>query len=352
MRRDHGGMTHLLDGTPVLDFSASINPLGLPTTVERILLDAIPALVHYPDPGATSLREALARLHHVPAEQVLVGNGSTGLIYLSARALRPRAAVVVHPAFSEYEAALDLVGCRISHFVTVEENHFLPDLDRVNDAVPDAGLVILANPANPTGALLPPVAIDAIAEQCLVRGTALLVDEAFIDLTASASVADRLARFPNLLVLRSLTKFFALPGLRIGYALGSTDLIATCCFWEEPWSVNSMAQAAGLAAIADQEYAERSRRLIPLWREDLAARLAMLGPLKVFRSAGNYLLVKILSPHLTAPMLHARLLESRIAVRDCSSFQGLSDKFVRVAVRNPAENERLLSGLSVALEGA
>jgi threonine-phosphate decarboxylase len=178
---------------------------------------------------------------------------------------------------------------------------------------------------------------------------ALVADEAFIDFVEEASLKTSVDRFPGLLLLRSLTKFFALPGLRIGYGLASPELLVRLRPWQEPWSVNGLAEAAGLAALEDREYQTSSRLLVPRWREALATGFQKFEPVRVFPSAANYLLLKFLEPTLTAPRLRETLLNERIAIRDCSSFPGLGSAYVRLAVRRPEENQTLLRALETLL---
>jgi threonine-phosphate decarboxylase len=334
----------------LLDFSASINPLGLPPGVETAIHGALRRVVHYPDPENRALQSALAGYHGLPHDCVLVGNGSTELIYLLARALSPRRALVLHPAFSEYEAALELVGSRIERVILSEGDGFLLRLSSLGSALGGQELVILANPGNPSGQLIPTGDLLRLAEACETTGGVLVVDEAFIDFVEEASLKRHLERFPRLCLLRSLTKFFALPGLRIGYALGAPGLLGRLRPWQEPWSVNTLAEAAGIAALEDSAYQLSSRLLIPRWREALATGLQKFEPVRVFPSAANYLLLKLLEPTLTAPRLREALLKERIAIRDCSSFLGLGPAHVRLAVRRPEENQTLLHAL-VALLG-
>ena len=351
MRRDHGGNLRALAraaGIPegqLLDFSASINPLGLSPRVEAAIKSAIPRVIHYPDPEAALLQSALASYHGLSSDCVLVGNGSTELIYLLARALAPRRALILHPAFSEYEAALELAGARIERLILAEASNFFPDLSTFGSNLAGHELVVLANPGNPTGSLFPAHDLQNLAAAAQEAGALLVVDEAFIDFAEEASLKRSLGRFPRLLLLRSLTKFFALPGLRIGYGLASPELLGRLRPWKEPWSVNALAGAAGAAALEDRGYQENSRSLIPSWREGLSTGLQKFAALQVFPGAANYLLVKLLDESWTARAFGSALLREGIAIRDCSSFPGLGPQFFRVAVRRPEENRILLGAL-------
>jgi len=351
MKSDHGGNLRALaeasgfSPESILDFSANINPLGLSPRVAQAIRDAISSVAHYPDPEALRLRGALAAHHGLDADQVLSGCGSTELIYLIARALQPKRALILAPAFSEYGAALSSAGAHVEEFVLGEETGFLPDLSSLIPSLPGCDLLVLANPNNPTGSLIGLDALATIVQTCHRHGTMLALDEAFIDFVEESSAKRLLPAFPNLLILRSLTKCFALPGLRVGYLLASPDLLKQLIRFKAPWSVNSLGEAAALAALEDHEYQKQSVTLIRQWRQELADQLRTLPWLKVFSSCANYLMVKLVTQNLDAPTLRAWLLKKGIAIRDCSSFTGLGPAFFRIAVRTPRDNARLLTAL-------
>jgi len=348
----HGGdVYHLarilgVELADLLDFSANINPLGFPPGLAGAVQEALREIVHYPDRRSLKLRAALAASHHLTPEEILVGNGSTELIYLVARALRPRRGLIVTPAFSEYEHALDLARVPAAFHPTGESDNFT--LAAVLE--PQAGdLVFLAHPASPSGVLLEPELFLRVAARCEATGAYLLLDEAFVDFVEEASVKIHLGRFPRLMILRSFTKFFGIPGMRLGFLLGAPELVARLSGAQEPWSVNTMAQAMGRACLADPEYMRRTRALIQRERQFLLDRLAALPGLSPFPSVVNYLLVKLTRPGMTAAALRERLLAHRIVIRDAGNFRGLDERFFRLAVRGREENERLLKALEECL---
>ena len=348
----HGGdVYHLartlgLDLRELLDFSANINPLGFPPGIQGAIQEALPEIVHYPDRRCLELKEELAAYHRLRPEEILVGNGSTELIYLVARALRPRKALIVAPAFSEYEHALNVAQVPVEFHFTAEADNFT--LDQPLDPQ-GADLVFLAHPASPSGALLAPDLLVELAARLEAAGAYLLLDEAFIDFVEEASFKTRLAQFPRVLILRSFTKFFAIPGMRLGYLLGAPDLIDRLAAVQEPWSVSTLAQAMGRACLRDVDYMERSRMLVRREREHLLEGLKALPGLQPFPSAVNYLLVKLNRPDFTAASLQKALLSRRIVIRDASNFRGLDARFCRVAVRGQEENRQLLKALGQCL---
>jgi threonine-phosphate decarboxylase len=348
----HGGDVYLLARTlgvnlaDLLDFSASINPLGFPPGLTEAMQEALPEIVHYPDRRSLKLSAALAAYHHLTPEEILVGNGSTELIYLVARALRPRRGLIVTPAFSEYEHALNLARVPAAFHPTGESHQFA--LQEVPE-VQAGDLVFLAHPSSPSGVLLDPELFLRVAARVEAAGAYLLLDEAFVDFVEAASMKLHLGQFPRLLILRSFTKFFGIPGMRLGFLLAAPPLVARLSGEQEPWSVNTMAQAMGRACLADSDYVSRTRTLIQRERKFLLDQLAVLPGLTTFPSVVNYLLVKLTLPGMIAAALREQLLGHRIVIRDASNFRGLDERFFRVAVRGRAENERLLAALEQCL---
>jgi threonine-phosphate decarboxylase len=349
----HGGDVYQLARTlglkltDLLDFSANINPLGFPPGLHAAVQEAMGEIVHYPDLRCLKLREALAAYHRLIPEQILVGNGSTELIYLAVRALRPARGLIVTPAFSEYEHAFKVARAPVVFFPTDAAHHFT--LHEIPE--PQAGdLVFLAHPASPSGAPLPPELFLAVAARVEAAEAYLLLDEAFVDFVEEASLKIHLGRFPRLMILRSFTKFFGIPGMRLGFLLGAPDLLARLAAAQEPWSVSTMAQCMGRACLADLEYMRQTRTLIKREREFLQGRLAELPGLTCFPSAVNYLLVKLTRPGARAAHLQRQMLAHRIVIRDASNFRGLDERFFRIAVRSREENERLLGALEACLE--
>jgi len=349
----HGGdVYHLartlgLELSELLDFSANINPLGFPPGIPGAIQEALPEIVHYPDRRCLELRQDLAAYHDLDSGQILVGNGSTELIYLAARALKPQKALIVAPAFSEYEHALNAAGVPVEYQITTEAQNFTLEgpLDPQG-----ADLVFLAQPASPSGVLLRPELLAEVAARLDVAGVMLLLDEAFVDFVEEASFKTHLAQFPRVLILRSFTKFFAIPGMRLGYLLAAPESISRLAPLQEPWSVNTLAQAMGRTCLEDREYMARSRALIREEKEFLFQGLASLPGLKTFPSEVNYLLVKLARPGFTAAALRQALLPHRVVIRDASNFRGLDERFIRVAVRSRGENQRLLEALREVLK--
>ncbi len=348
---DHGGnifaVARSLGVSPeeILDFSASINPLGYAPGVKEALFASFDRIVHYPDSDAGGLRRSLAEYHSLEAGNIAVANGSTELIYLVPRLLKNARGLIIGPAFSEYAKAMALAGMEYSFFLLNPGEDFALSLEALDERLAQGiGILFLCNPGNPTGKLLPLSEVEKILALCHSRGVFAVLDEAFIDFCEAES-AKKLVPYNNgTLLLRSMTKFFAIPGLRLGYAIASQEVIARLETLSPPWSVNTLAQLAGIASLADAPYIRRTVDYVVSESSFLAAELAAIPGLLPHPSAANYLLVEV-KKGPPAGILRDLLLEKRILIRSCANFAGLDDSSFRVAVRTRGENEILLSAL-------
>lgn len=327
----------------VTDFSASINPLGMSPIAVRAIQENLPSLVHYPDRNCTELRKALARRHDLNIDQILIGNGSTELIHLLPKALRLERVLIPVPSFSEYEAAAMLAGCAIRFLkLRDEENFTIRSTDLIKAMEQGVDAVFLCNPNNPTGLLLQETEILTVLEMTKGEGIRIILDEAFIDYAEHASLLRATERYPNLIVLRSFTKFYGMPGLRVGYLVAREETVAQIERIKPPWSVNHLAQVAAAASLSDESYIEKSRRLIENERAYLSRVLSEFPGVTVFPSHANYLLLKLSADLFSIQAVEDVLYRERVLVRPCGSFRGLSEWYIRVAVKSRADNERLI----------
>lgn len=346
--QEHGGNIYEASGetgipvSEIIDFSASINPLGVPDTVAHVIRENIRYVPHYPEPFAGQLSIHLGRHLDIDPGMILCGNGSTELIYLVVRALAPGKVLVPAPTFSEYERACGTQrGASCIRYALSRENDFDLDPQVFIAAMAGCDMAFLCNPNNPTGRLLNRDAVLAIARAAQRLSCYLVVDEAFIDFAPEHSVADEAARNSHLIVLRSLTKYYALSGLRVGYGVFPKALAVLAKNHKEPWTVNSLAQEAGIAAIHDRVYQEKTAVVIQEGKQFLEKGLRNLG-IEYVPSAANYYLMRLQK----AQEVIASLRKKGLLVRDCSNFPGLDGSFVRVAVRSRAENAVLLKELA------
>lgn len=345
MKTHGGGVLKYLQETglqrkDLLDFSASINPLGLPASVVKSWNESLSLLTDYPEIDAASLRRALAAHHQLPEAMILPANGSTSLIYLLPRILRPARALLVAPCFSEYRPALEQQNCQVDEFLLNAEDVFSFDFRALLESLhPQTDLVWLANPGNPTGVGIDPRQLIALAEALAPKK--LVVDEAFVDFSPELSLVPQLPDLPNLILLRSMTKFYAIPGLRVGYLLAAAELVDALSAAAEPWQLSTPAIHAACACLADEAYRAETLAQIPLLRADFAHRLQELG-FTVYPAAANYLFVRLPRSWPTADLIVAQLCEQGILVRTCEDFSGIDQSYLRLAVRSRIENSRLL----------
>lgn len=338
-------------GTPdeYLDFSANIDPLGPPPSVVRALQDqalALSSAARYPDPRHAALREAIAQQSGADPAEIVIANGSAALLDIAIRALRAKTCLLPVPAFSEYARALRAARCTIVTHALERERNFALDVEALAIAMEEAraDLAIVNNPHNPTGGLTAGEALAALVERAAARRAFVIVDEAFIDYAPDASLARLAPRAERLIVLRSLTKFYAMPGLRVGYAIANKRLARLMSLQVPSWPVSTLAAEAARLALEESEHAQRVRAQNERARAALRGALVTAGA-AVYPSAANFLL---LSTAVPSPALTRALAErERILVRDCSTFAGLErGGFLRVAVRRPVENERLAAALA------
>lgn len=329
-----------------LDFSANISPLGVPEGVQAALREAAAQADRYPDPLCRALRAALSEREGVPPDHILCGNGTADLIFRAVLALRPRQALVTAPTFSEYEAALNCVGCAVERYPLRAEDGFRLRADILDAVTPETDMVFLCEPNNPTGVTTARPLLLRLAERCRETGTRLIVDECFggfLDAPEAHSLKSGLGDFPNLLLLKAFTKLYGMAGVRLGYALcADADLLERMRLAGPPWAVSSLAQAAGLAALNERDYVEAARALISSERLWLAEQLRRLG-LRVVPGEANYLLFQSREP------LDKPLRRRGILLRGCGNFAGLDDTWYRAAVRTREDNRRLVAALEEVL---
>ncbi|MDA8240470.1 MAG: threonine-phosphate decarboxylase CobD [Nitrospiraceae bacterium] len=353
---EHGGNIYTASrktGIPerrIVDFSASINPLGLSASARIAMSRQTALLGHYPEPYAEGLIGQISHMLGLNSQSIICGNGSTELIYLIPRVLKPNHVLVAAPTFSEYEKA-----CRMSSAVKVvhyklskkndfdiDTNVFIAHMKGISGATkPDSkltgSLAFLCNPNNPTGRIVRKDAVLRIAEAAKRLKCYLVVDEAFIDFCPGESIALEVAGNPYLMVLRSLTKFYALAGLRLGYGIFPQAVADMLRKMKEPWTINRLAAAAGSASMKDTTYQKRSLKTMDEEKLFMEEKFKKIG-IRYLPSRANYYLLQIDHAHEVVRALE----EKGILVRDCSNFNGLDKTYIRVAVRSRKENSRLI----------
>ncbi len=341
----HGGKNSKNLDSDVLDFSSNVNPLGCPKSVRDRLKANIKKIEDYPDPASDLLLSSLKKHTKFEKSNIVVGNGAVELIYdfCSAFMSKNSKALIAVPTFQEYESACLLNNASLTFFNSMDLSE---DIDSFVSQIPRKGFVFVCNPNNPTGTILSRKQMRRIISAAKKLSSMVFADECFIEMVphSNESILNDVKRFDNLLVLRSLTKSFCIPGIRIGYAVGSKDTISILKKIKIPWSVNSLAQDAGIAALSDKEYLSASKKLIQKESAFLQDRINGIDGFHCYGSATAFLLIKTKK---NSTLLQNRLLKKKILIRDCKNFRGLDGNFIRVAIKSHKENQKLV----LAMEG-
>lgn len=346
----HGGDVYSLpEGKKVIDFSANINPLGLPRGVKNALKAAINVCADYPDPFCRKLTEKLARYHNLEQKYIFLSNGAADVLFKLALAIKPGKALLLAPTFADYEKALATVNCKIDYFGLSAGNDFRVDdsiLTKINN---DTDLVIICNPNNPTGQLTEETLLLKILDKCRSTGTYLLVDECFMDFVDKEkgfSLKKYLSEYDNLIILKAFTKTYAMAGIRLGYCLTSNeDVIDKCRENGQDWSVSTLAQAAGLSALDEEDYLTKSKEYIKRERSYLLQNLHKLG-FKVYGSEANY----IFFAAKNLPRLAEKLKKDGFLIRKCANYHNLDEHYYRIAVRTTSQNKLLIKAVRKLLK--
>ena len=348
-QRVHGGniidaiARYGIDEKDIIDFSSNVNPLGPSSAAKRAIKRSLSSIDQYPEPHSIGLRKAIARYFGIKPEQVICGNGSNSLIHLIPRAFRPKKVLIPVPTFAEYAAAIEDVGGEVVPLSLDEAEGFRVDPLEMAFALKGMDMAFLCNPNNPTGRLIPKAEMLEIATYALKEGVRLVVDEAFMDFDEAPAIIKEAVEFSHLICLRAFTKFYGMPGLRVGYGVSNDETIARLIEAQEPWSVSIPAEQAAAAAMNDWKYCKKTRRVILKERERLLEELRILPGIHPFPSVANFLFIRLAS--IDAQTLTRKLGLRNILVRDCSSFPGLGNRYIRIAVRTRRENKQLLKAL-------
>jgi len=340
----HGGIYSAgLEYKPVIiDFSSNVNPIGFPRLITNNLKKDLPLFSVYPDPDSTKLRNYLEKYTGISKDQIIVGNGATEIIYnFSGAFLKGCKVLIPIPTFGEYESAAKLHGASINFLKTMNLNN---EISKLLEILPKNDCVFICNPNNPTGSLIKRKDMLKIVEAAYKRSVLLFVDECFIEFVSNIreSIVPHLREFDNIFVLRSLTKSFGLAGLRIGYGLGSLQMIKVLQKTKLPWNVSGFAQSVAIKALSDKRHLVKTRKIISKERKFLKESISKINGFYCYDSDVNFLLIKSTK---NSKYIQKKLLEKNILIRDCSTFRGLNNNFIRVAVRTHKENLKLIKEL-------
>ena len=360
----------------ILDYSSNINPYGIPESLKKRITENLEILERYPDPDYVELRQKLAHLNNVNMSDIILGNGATEIIFLFMKVINPKKILIVSPTFGEYERAVKAtempgdtinLSCsngnnknvenkkiEIEHFELKENDDFKLNIDNLkNELAKKYDLLIICNPNNPTGKFLKLSETEEILKECNKYNTKLFIDEAFIDFLKDGmkeSIINTKEDKQNLFVTRAFTKFFAMPGLRLGYGIYfDKKLEKRISEKKEPWSVNNIAEMAGLTVLNDTKYIEETLKWIAEEKTYVYEKLNEINGIKVYETEVNFITGKIdeklFSEGLNVKILRGKMIEKGILIRDASNFNFLDERFFRLAIKDRKNNDRVIETL-------
>ena len=338
----------------IISFSANVNPLGISYRLKSTLAENLDAITTYPDREYTALRKCIAAYADTQPENVIVGNGSTELISLFIQTRHPKKALILGPTYSEYEREITLGGGTTLYYPLREENGFAMDTEDFCSHLSDQlDLLVLCNPNNPTSTAITCGQMRQILDACLQYGIFVMVDETYVEFAPEESDVTSVPLtnyYTNLIILRGTSKFFAAPGLRLGYAItGNQDLIKAINTRKNPWTINSLAEIAGRLMFPDSEYIRLTRELISTERDRLCRELSSWDSVKIYKPMANFMLMRIRKPQVTSQGLFDHCIRQALMIRDCSTFPFLDSRYVRFCFMKPEENDRLLAAFREVL---
>ncbi len=342
----HGGRNSIKNSNPhVIDFSSNITPIGIPLSIKTNLKKNLDDIQNYPDFRSLELISSLKKYTCLQKSNLLVGNGAIEIIYNFCFALLSQKTKVLIPVptFPEYETAAKLYNCKISYFKTMNLSE---NIDSFTSQIPRNGCVFICNPNNPTGKLLAKKQLLLIIKTAKKLSSIVFVDECFIELVpeSNESIISYVNKYDNLFVLRSLTKSFGLPGIRIGYAAASKQMIEILQKIKIPWSVNFLAQNAANIALKNKSHLTKSKLVIKKESIYLKNEIAKLDGFKCHDSSTNFILIKT---KYNSTKLQQKLLKHKILIRDCKNFRGLNNHYIRIAVKSHKDNLKLVKALEI-----
>lgn len=351
----HGGnieeiaRTYNVEAKEIIDFSANINPLGVSLSMKKAMISALDKVEHYPDITYYQLKTAISEFENINYNNISLGNGAAEVIFNIVRAIKPKKALLPAPTFSEYEEAILSVDGEIEYYNLKEKDNFILDDGFISAINEDIDIVFICNPNNPTGVLTKSSFIENVLAKSICTKTIVVIDESFLDFIKESdeyTSKKLLEKYENLIIVKSLTKFFAIPGIRIGYGMYiNNDIKEKLNKVTVPWSINVVASEAIIAGLKNKDYIEESINYISEEKEYLYKRLQNIKYIKVLKPSVNFIMFKL----LIDLDLREELIKRKILIRSCNNYIGLSNNFYRIAVRNKKENEKLIRELEKVL---
>lgn len=333
----------------ITSFSANVNPLGVSPLLRETLANHIDAITTYPDREYTALRKCIASYIDTDPENILMGNGSTELISLFIQIQHPKKALIIGPTYSEYEREIALGGGASLYYPLQEEQSFALDITnfiaQLNESI---DLVVICNPNNPTSGAISRRTMRKILDACKQNNINVMVDETYVEFADNYQEITSIpltAYYNNIFILRGTSKFFAAPGLRLGYAVtGNRDLLKSIHTRKNPWTINSLAVIAGEIMFQDSSYIAQTRELISQERSRIYQLLSKDSRCKTYPPNANFMLVRLLDNRTSGELFDCAIRE-KMMIRDCSTFPFLDNKYIRFCFMQPQMNDRLISCL-------
>lgn len=334
----------------IVSFSANVNPLGISPKLKEGIASHIDAITTYPDRDYTSLRECIATYCGTQKDHVIVGNGSTELISLFISVTHPKHAMILGPTYSEYEREISLAGGSTRYFPLKAGDDFQLDLEALKSRLTDdLDLLVLCNPNNPTSSCVDRATMRQILDVCKEHDIYVMVDETYVEFAPDVAAATSIPLtddYNNIVILRGTSKFFAAPGLRLGYAItGNMDLLHHIQEVKNPWMINSLAVVAGELMFQDKDYIRETRDLICSERDRMYDIFLKSDRFTPYRPNANFMLLHIDEESLDAQTLFDRCIRQKMMIRDCSTFPFLSEEYIRICFMMPKDNNRLMDVL-------
>lgn len=349
MNLGHGGNVeeisriYGIDEKKIIDFSANINPVGISKEVKKAMIEALDKIERYPDITYYELKRAIEEYEKIDMNNIILGNGAAEVIFNIARGLKSKKALLPAPTFAEYEDALKSIGCKVNHYKL--KGDFYLDLQFIEEIKEDIDIVFICNPNNPTGVLTTREYIIEVLKKAKRSKTTVVIDESFLDFVEEKeefSAIGLINEYENLIVVKSLTKFFAFPGIRVGYGITSNiDYINSINNISIPWAINTIAVAGAIVALKEKDYINKTINYVKEEKEYLYNKLSEFKGLKVYKPAVNFIFFK----DIKGVNLKENLLKHGILIRSCDNYIGLDKGYYRVAVRTREENEALVGAL-------
>ncbi|MCM1499860.1 MAG: aminotransferase class I/II-fold pyridoxal phosphate-dependent enzyme [Clostridium sp.] len=336
-----------IDQNSIVPYASNVNPLGISSLAKEALLKNIDAITSYPDRSYTALCSSIAKYCSAEPWQLVLGNGTSELIRLAIEAIAPKKTMVIEPAYSEYGNAAHLVGSDVEVYMLKNLDDFELDVDMFVKTLNESmDMLVICNPNNPTGKAVTRSQMDTILQYCQQYNICVMVDETYvefvrdIDLISSVSLTKK---YDNLIVLRGVSKFFAAPGLRLGYAVSSNrNFLEAAAGSRIPWNINSYASVARVM-FEDEHYINLTRSLIQTERNLIFSALSSRKTIKVFKPEANFILIKLLKEEQTAADVFDYCIKRGFMIRDCTDYNGLGDKYIRFCFLKPEQNDAVVN---------